>query len=180
VSLILEALKKIEREKQAPERGVVVLANAAWTGRGERTRTAPRIVAALVLLALVGGAGWVALRRSPTALPAALPTAATPPPPVAREPVVPAPIPVPLPLSEVRRPARPAAATAAASPSPAASSPGPTLHLSAISSRDGAPVAVVNDQVVQVGDLVEGARVVAIGTTSIEVEVDGQRRTISF
>jgi hypothetical protein len=54
VSLILEALKKLERDRQTHERGFLVLGQPAWSATGERgwTGRAPLLAAA----ALAGGA----------------------------------------------------------------------------------------------------------------------------
>jgi hypothetical protein len=68
-----------------------------------------------------------------------------------------------------------------AAPEPATTPPHePEYRLTAISSRDGRPIALLNDRLVREGDSFDGITVVAIGETSIEIEVDGQRRTIGF
>jgi hypothetical protein len=70
VSLILEALKKLERDRQTHERGFLVLAPSAWSPRGERPRMR---AAALAGAAALSGAAVAAflLRPAPTAAPAA-------------------------------------------------------------------------------------------------------------
>jgi hypothetical protein len=75
----------------------------------------------------------------------------------------------------------------AADPAPARSGavpertpPGPILLLHAISEQDGAPIAVVNERVVREGDSFDGVRILRIGATEVEVEVDGARRTLRF
>jgi len=77
VSLILEALRKLERDRHTHERGFLVLAQPAWTPTGERAWT--RGPALLGVAALAGGAVAAALlwpaRTQPPAVPA---TAALP------------------------------------------------------------------------------------------------------
>jgi hypothetical protein len=65
VSLILEALKKLDREKQAPDRGVVVVGPSAWPSPREGLSALGG--AGLVLAALVmgGAAGAMWLLRGP-------------------------------------------------------------------------------------------------------------------
>jgi hypothetical protein len=65
VSLILEALKKLDREKQAPDRGVVIVGPSAWPS--PRDGLFALRGAGLVLAALVvgGAAGAMWLLRSP-------------------------------------------------------------------------------------------------------------------
>jgi hypothetical protein len=72
MSLILEALKKLEREKQAGERGLVVLSHLPWvgaqTGRGGLVAASVAVLA-LILLVL-GAAGiwqWRGAGARPTA-----------------------------------------------------------------------------------------------------------------
>jgi len=54
------------------------------------------------------------------------------------------------------------------------------LRLEAISAQDGQPVAVINGQLVRKGDTVEGALVTWIGVDSVELDIDGQRRVLTF
>jgi hypothetical protein len=76
---------------------------------------------------------------------------------------------------------RPAAAPAAPPVAQAAAPAAATeLRLTAISERGGRPVAVVNDRVVGEGDHVDGARVLRIAPTEVDVEVGGARRTLRF
>src|SRR5262249_1197302 len=102
VSLILEALKKLEREKQTPERGFLVVGMAPWSsreGRGMRT-----LLVLLLVVAMAGVYAWVAHApvqpqreaASATEAPAAAaapvtvpPPAAVTPPPVAASPSFP-------------------------------------------------------------------------------------------
>ena len=134
MSLILEALKKVERERTAAQpRGFLVVGPATWAGSRSNTAWIAGMFAAALL---AGGAVYVATR--------------------------------------------PGATVPAAAPAPAAPVRVTELRLSAISQRDGRPVAVLNDRVVGEGDTVEGARVVRIAPTEVDVEVDGTRRTLRF
>lgn len=80
MSLILEALRKLERDRHTHERGFLVLAQPAWTPTGERAWT--RGPALLGVAALAGGAVAAALlwpaRTQPAPVPAtaALPASA--------------------------------------------------------------------------------------------------------
>jgi hypothetical protein len=58
--------------------------------------------------------------------------------------------------------------------------PEPEFRLTAISTRDGEPIALLNDRLVREGDSFEGVRVIRIGVADVEIEVDGERRTIGF
>ena len=58
--------------------------------------------------------------------------------------------------------------------------PDPEFRLTAISTRDGEPIALLNDRLVREGDSFGGVRVLRIGVTDVEIEVDGERRTIGF
>ena len=226
MSLILDALRKLEREKGAHEPGVLVVGSVPW---GERSRTRRLLLGAgaVLALALAVLAGWL-MRSSPTPPDAARPAAAVSPTPVAAS-VAPTPVPAtpsptalapeeqappapPLRLSHppvVERPApapdRAAAAEeqnpevvaptpAVAAPTPSVAAPAPSaapaaapsptvpddLRLSAISRRDGKPVALINDRLVFEGDSFDGVRVIRIGEAEVEVEVKGQRRVLRF
>ena len=204
MSLILEALKKLEREKEAGARGFVVLSHLPWARAGSGPRTMAgsvvAIVVALVALAAVGTAVWrwrgagtpavtvPAPVLSPTAAPSApdpgatMPSGRIPPAgqldtrPVAVRPPVPPASPFTLP--------QPAKAEA----DPAVKAPGPEptvvkgveLRLNAISVKDGHPVAILNDRLVREGDSFDGIRVLRIGDAEVEVEVAGERRTLRF
>jgi hypothetical protein len=56
----------------------------------------------------------------------------------------------------------------------------PEFRLTAISTRDGEPIALLNDRLVREGDSFDGVRVIRIGAADVEIEVDGERRTIGF
>jgi len=206
VSLILEALKKLEREKEAGARGFVVLSHLPWAGvrSGGRTMAGSvvAIVVALVALAAVGTAVWrwrgaagapAVTAPAPavpaTAAPAAsepgmtMPTGRVPPPgqldtrPVAVRP--------PAPPASPFTPPKPANAEShAAANAPAGQEPavvkGVELRLNAISVKDGHPVAILNDRLVREGDSFDGIRILRIGDAEVEVEVAGVRRTLRF
>jgi hypothetical protein len=211
VSLILDALRKLEREKGAHEPGVLVVGSVPW-GEHSRTRRLLLGAGAVLALALAVLAGWL-MRRNPTPPDAAHPAVAASPTPVTAS-VAPAPVPAtpsptaltqeeqappapPLRLSHpplVERPASaPDRAAAAGEPKPEVAAPAPgapaaapsatvtdELRLSAISRRDGKPVALINDRLVFEGDSFDGVRVIRIGEAEVEVEVKGQRRVLRF
>jgi protein TonB len=211
MSLILDALRKLEREKHSPDPAVVVVGAVPWGGaERRRRRLVLGTVAALVALGAVGGLWW---RRSPPAEPIATPSAPVAAPtapatptaegavPLAPPPASPAP-PVPTPgmaaagsvgggtavaAPQPRSLDLPAAAEAPPPPEdvspPAATAPPappPKLQLNAISVRDGHPVALLNDHLVREGDSFDGVKVIRIGETEVEVEIDGKRRVIRF
>jgi hypothetical protein len=72
-----------------------------------------------------------------------------------------------------------APAAAGTGEAPPAAQPG-ELRLTAISRRDGRPVALINDRLVFEGDSFEGVRILRIGETEVEVEVRGERRVLRF
>lgn len=184
MSLILEALRKREREKQVPERGFLVMAPAPWAaprGRG----IAGLLLAGAVAFGLgVAFMAWRAPRAAvpppATAAPATLAARATPgtllpaPVPTPRAAVIPQPVPRAEPGPA--QPAMPAASVA----EPPATLPQPRFVLQAISERDGQPVALINDRLMRQGDEWQGARVVRIGETEVELEVAGQPVTLRF
>jgi hypothetical protein len=213
VSLILEALRKLEREKPATDRGIVVMTTAGLAA--EKRGVPPWVLLAAGLAAGLGIAFFVIERRGvgpsvppPTTLaapavvpsdsptlpsvsssaprpPAALPGPATslrapqsmqsaPPSsmrPSSTEPAA-AEISPTVPLASLARPPR-----AAASPKPSATS---ALVLQAISTRDGQPVALINDRVLREGDSVDGVRIVRIGDAEVEIEKGGVRSVLRF
>lgn len=209
MSLILEALKKLEREKQVPDKGFLVVAHVPWaTG----TPRGPRALMALGVVLGVGAAaaglwlvrrGAAVAREAPSAAPAAASAPATtsvPPtpavlPPGSPDPTLPGASPLPLP-SRFEAPRQPhpraappsSAAVRPASPRPAAlphASPTPAapeveLRLNAISAQDGRPVAILNDRLVREGDVFDGIRVLRIGEAEVEVEVRGRKLIVRF
>jgi hypothetical protein len=198
VSLIFDALRKLEREKDAREPGVVVVGAVPWGGG--RSGRRPALVLAAAGLVAVAVVGWWRLRPTPppTTAPAAVaspspsPSAPSPEAPdVAASKVVPAPVPPPRrpavpPSSEApaegNAPAETPPATAAAHPATAVEPPGAPadLRLNAISQRDGRPVALVNDRLVFEGDSFDGVTIVRIGEAEVEVEIRGRRRVLRF
>lgn len=215
MSLILDALKKIEREKgDAGEKGVLVLGAVPW-GERQARKTSLVIGATLGVLgvfALGAVATWWLLRpprpaapattapapAGPTSRPAAFAPApalvhasapstasvATPPasapagpPSTAPGPAGGAPLPTPSSPPAGATPAEPAPRV----PATTSLAPGaPDVRLTAISHRDGQPVALVNDRLVREGDSFDGIHILRIGDAEVEVEVRGQRRVIRF
>ena len=175
MSLVLEALKKLDREKGRDERGFVVMAAAPWPTRAARQWPA---WAALAVATVGAVAAVLALRPSP----------ALPPPPAAR-PAVAAP---PATAVAVAPPLAPKADAAVVRPAPARVAPKPVVaptavpsvdagpRLQAISERDGQPIAIIDDHLVRVGDEVDGMRVLAIRASEVDVEVRGRRTTLRF
>jgi hypothetical protein len=226
MSLILDALKKLEREKGAGDSGVVVVGTVPWGEAGARRHRGRLAAAAVLVLLLVALGAWWMTGRKPAAVEPATATETT-------KPAAPAPRTLgddPVPAQVVRPPAsasalpapqpaatplvpptprlgeppgslagRPATETAAGAPTePAAQAapsehvpePGPArtaghpavpeLRLTAISARDGQPVAIVNDRLVREGDSFDGVRVVRIGEAEVEVEIRGRRHVLRF
>jgi hypothetical protein len=205
LSLIFEALKKLDREKQAPERGFLVVGASGW-GAGRRAHVVP-IAAALGAAGLAGFlfAQWAQRPKVETASGAGTPSASHPAPAAtaASASVAPASVPPPtappatylapsLPAVRVAAPPAPPSSvapraeprTAGPPPTQAAAEPpaavAPTFTLQAVTERDGQPVAIVNGQLVRVGDTVEGAEVVRINSQEVELRKDGRRIVVSF
>ncbi len=203
MSLILEALRKLEREKQAPDRGFLVMAHTPW---GAGRRWSALTLAGLVLLVAVGASLLTAfvLRKPPASLTpstelaspkpaassapapggeqrpmAAAPLATTSPGTPAAQATPAADTPVALRSAKAVASTPPPAPAVAPSPQPAASVV-PDLRLLAISQQDGRPVAIVNDRLVREGDSFDGIRILRIGATEVEVEVHGQKRVLTF
>jgi hypothetical protein len=240
LSFILDALKKLDREKQAREPGVVMVGPVPWGGVDRRRRARTLVLAAAALgVFVLGTLWWLGAGPTPTAVPRVdrdaatrkpvepttttepLGTAATRPPaekttdarpaPLrhrtatteAAPPEAPAPRELDLPVAEsttapltrsepANRDEIALAATDEAaleeseesgpvdSPTEETAAPDPEFRLTAISTRDGEPIALLNDRLVREGDSFDGVRVVRIGATDVEIEVDGERRTIGF
>jgi hypothetical protein len=201
VSLILEALKKLEREKPRPEHGFVVVAHLPWA-LGSRRRWWPWVLLIALSLALVVPLWWWQARgpSSGTQRPAALRTVATPwpqpsarllgsPPRTVRLPAA-ASLPAPAeahgqPTAETQPAAPPAtpisrsAETETHPPEPSASG-GRWPQLHAISRRDGRPIALLDDHLVYEGDQVDGVRVLRIGAAEVEVARGELTRVLRF
>ena len=186
MSLILDALKKLEHEKNAREPGVLVVGSVPW---GERRRSRLPLALAAAALGALAFAGWSWLRPSPHPTTAA-PAAPSPSPVVSVTPTAPPPSVTLAPSSAApappaRRPAVPTLAEAPAPPEGAAAAAGARpapddLRLNAITRRDGRPVALVNDRLVFEGDSFDGVKVLRIGEAEVEIEVRGQRRVLRF
>jgi hypothetical protein len=189
LSLILEALKKLDREKKAPDRGFLVVGAVPWPAARARPWTPLLLV--LATGAAAGFALWLAWRaRGHEEIPAravtsTTMTAATPS--AVRAPAVTAPPSTVAPLVDSRarvpetRPAGERPAAGADRPAAAAArEPGAGLLLQAISERDGKPIAVLNSRVVHEGDRFDGVTIVRIGADEVEIEVQGQRRVLRF
>ena len=181
MSLILEALRKLEREKASPEqKGFVVLGAPGAGGGGGRGLAVLAVIGAVAVGAL-GAAAWHRLGTDPA-----------PPPPV---PAPPAPA-----LEVVRAPppdagaarggagsAAPGGAAVGFTPEPvpgagaSARAVEPRFRLQAITRRDGRPIAILNDRLVREGDSFDGVRVVRIGELEIELETAaGKKLVVGF
>jgi len=181
VSLILEALKKLDREKRAPDRGFLVVGAVPWPA--PRPRPWMPLLVVLAAGTAAGSVLWLAWRArgreeaptrvvTSTTMSAAAPRAAAVPLVVAPPSTLP-----PLVESPTRGPGtRPAADRRAAAP---AGEPAGLL-LQAISERDGKPIAVLNSRVVHEGDHFDGVTVVRIGADEVEIEEQGHRRVLRF
>ena len=199
MSLILEALRKLERDKDTPERGFLVTAHLPWAQAHKHSRLVGLAVLALALaVAALAAALWrgrgtpagatVVASPSPSS-PAAAPAIQSGSPATAATPAVVAP-PLPRPgppatsgklrSDRAERPESSAPAATSTPPAPRGGAAGPELRLNAISRQDDRPVAILNDRLVREGDLFDGIRVIRIGETEVEVEVQGQRRVIRF
>jgi hypothetical protein len=193
VSLILDALKKLEREKEAREPNVLVVGSVPWGARARSRLPLAAALAAIGLVVLVTFVLWPRARPADTATPSApasssmpaldaIPPTASPAPPARpadlappeRRPSVPGPGPrAEAPLSEADEGAQ-------TSPDSSRTSTTEDLRLNAISQRDGRPVALINDRLVFEGDSFDGVEVLRIGESEVEVEVRGRKRILRF
>lgn len=195
MSLVLEALRKLERERHSPTSGLVVVAHG--TGAGPWPRPVPALALAGAM-ALGGGLTALTLRPTTSAPPAA---------PLASVAVAPAMVrslaaraesgvsprvpmegdsalapemrPIVLVPGSTRAAARSTAPPAAEPPrtTPAVAD---RWTLEAISEKDGRPVALVSGQLLTVGDALGSGQVVEIGPDAVTVERDGRRVVLRF
>ena len=193
MSLILDALRKLERDKDAREPGVVVVGSVPWGG-GRSRRSRVLVLAATACLVLLAGAWWL-LWKTPApgaGAPATAPSLASPPAPRA--------LPVPSPPTAAGQASSPVIAPSprelalpAPGGAPEAGVEGPEppapvppsassddVRLTAISQKDGRPVVLINDRLMFEGDSFDGVKVLRIGEAEVEVEVRGKRRTLRF
>jgi hypothetical protein len=181
MSLILEALRKLEREKPDQARHTtVLLAPLAWP-QAARRRWLGVVLSAALLTGLLA-AGWFFLRSAPPQPTPPLDRVAQRPPasPMPTATAMPMPS-APLAVAHPAQAGPPAKRTAkpAAQAREAAAS---GFRLTAIGDQEGVRVAVVNDRLVRVGDSLLGARVVRIDDAEVELvsEADGRRFTLGF
>lgn len=186
MSLILEALRKLEKEKATADRGFVVLGAASWPAPVARRWPLVAIGAAVLLAA---GTVWWMTQRGPRDAPAVTAVAERQPPPApatlaavpATTTLAPAPtVPFVAPPAVAAPHPRPITPSEAAPPAPAAAAAERRVQLQAITARDGRPIALVNDRLMGEGEEFEGIRIVAIRADEVEVEVDGRRRVLKF
>lgn len=189
MSLVLDALKKLERDKETGPPGVLVVGAVPWQGvrRHSSLRLALALggllaLAGLALAALALGAWWQrrwqpSVKVAPPVLPAASAVTNTAGPPATSSQ---ASAPPARRLTLPQTGTADAAPFAASEPREAAPPPRNSPQLNAISQQDGTPVAVIDGRLVREGDSVGNVRVLRIGETEVEVEVDGRRRTLRF
>ena len=188
MSLILDALRKLEREKDVRDPGVLVVGSVPWGGGRSRRRRA-LLLAASVVVALAAGSWWLLRRparapagRSPSA-PASSPspTATTPATPIEAGTPTPSPVaPSPRRLDVPGAASAPAIERATRPPTSARPASADDVRLTAISQRDGRPVALINDRLVFEGDSFDGIKVLRIGEAEVEIESGGKRRVLRF
>lgn len=180
MSLVLEALRRVEKSDARPGSVGVVVASY---GPPKRRRG----VVLPLLLGLATGVVLIFVARPQTHTVTPRQEAAS------RETTLPrvnhsvsAAMPESPALQTGPRPATPSEAPAFAraektkTPGPAISVR-PPLILQAISERDSRPIAVINDQLVREGDLFEGARILRIGAESVDVRLEnGKAATVRF
>jgi hypothetical protein len=186
VSLILDALKKLERDKEAREPGVIVVGAVPWQGV-RAPRTWLRLAGGLLAVAVLAlAAWWLAAIRTPTARTPAAAASRSPAPAGSsaaatgaggplndrQAPVVPPPPPAPRQLVIPGSADSPVVEPAAR--------PDADLRLNAITERDGQPVALIDGRLVREGDRIDGIHVLHIGAAEVEVEFRGRRRTLRF
>jgi hypothetical protein len=185
MSLILDALKKLDRDKRskAPD-GVLLLTPAPWpAARSSQTLLAVAlIVSGLALLATAAFVFWNRAQSAPRDTPVSKVGATTSSPSLQTSPLPEAPpssrIDVPIAaaprVSAVDRRPTPLASPVSIKRTPA------RFRLNAIGVHKGQPVAVLNDRLVREGDRFDGITVIRIGDTDVEIEADGNRVKVTF
>jgi hypothetical protein len=195
VSLILEALKKLEREKERSNVPIITAGEAPWSG----TRRSLPVWAlglgalGLVVLGAIGGASLLSDRSSPASRPAQAAAAPTvPAPPIAIPSLAPPPQASAVTAPRLRErspeqePVSPIPRASAATPRPPAARPAAPVtaadepRLQAISERDGRRIALISDQIYFEGDRIGDIRVIRIGVGEVEIEWNKARRTLKF
>jgi hypothetical protein len=206
VSLILEALKKLDREKQAPDRGLLVVGASAWPSARDGRPGVGAVAAIALVLSGIAAAAWHYGGRPSAVVPREMAPREVAPREMATQPSSAGFAKAPVAAS------RPAAGAAAASkaiepraqagdeagtprasatgtPDPVPAAPARTrearsvaaaYQLQAISAQDGHPVAILNDRLVREGDSFDGVKVLRIGADEVEIEVAGRRRVLKF
>ncbi len=190
MSLILEALKKLERDKEPQGRtGFLVMAARPWPSHSGRGLIWISLsLAALGLVAVLGTGLWWWFHRGEGRPPEASSTApaagtkrAPMAAPAAEHPVVSAPLRTARELIPVQEPEAASPAATDAPPPPAApASPPSAFRLTATSHREGRPVAILNDRLVYEGDSFDGVKIVKIRDNAVELDVGGERRVVEF
>jgi len=203
VSVIFDALNKLDKEKRAPKTGMLIVGAGSIVDR-RRGVSAPLLGVFAIALVLLGAAAWwwtrdviepvpargvAAVRPSATARPttgtrsartrsARTPTAAT----VLLDDLAVVPV-TTLPATGARGteggeldagPAPPPRDD----PEPVQLTEPAQLRLEAITMRDDGPVAIVSGRIVREGDVFDGIAVVRIGDAEVELLIQAEDRTL--
>ncbi len=200
MSVIFDALNKLDREKRAPKTGMLIVGAGSIVERRGGV-SAPLLGVSSVALVLLGAAAWWWTRDVVEPVPA--PAAAVTHPPAtahpatgtrsARTPAGPTVMADDLAVVPVATlPATAARGTEGADldpdpapppgddPEPAQPTEPAQLRLEAITMRDDGPVAIVSGRIVREGDVFDGIAVVRIGATEIELLIQAEARTLVF
>ena len=172
MSLVLEALRRVE--KPDTQSGIVGVAVPSYRPTPSRRRSLWPL-----LFGLAAG-GLLVLAFGPASRPAGSPEAARESRPLRSEARQVA-------DSDLARSRQSGGAAAAeprrenSRPTTPAMAPAPAFVLQAISERDSQPIAIINDQLVKEGDRLAGARVVRIGTETVEIVLaSGEKDLVRF
>lgn len=187
MSLILDALKKVERDKGGTDSGVVVVGAVPWQGVEKvrrRAWLAGGLIAAGAVTLAVAWLAWHAGRASRPSPPLATaeatapqtaPASAAPILAAAAQPSSPPPPTPPAPRA-LELPAEQGTSAHAGS----AAATGSDLRLNAISEQDGRPIALIDGRLVREGDRFGDVHVLRIGADEVEIEQRGRRRRLRF